>query len=133
MADIFISYVHEDRSEVRKLVEAIEGEGWSVWWDPQLAAGEHYDLVIQRELDAATCIIVAWSPISLTSKNVRSEAVVGRDRACLIQVTIRGASWPSTFAGWLAVDLTGWAGDPANAECNLRLAMRPHDRPSWAS
>jgi tetratricopeptide (TPR) repeat protein len=111
MADIFISYVHEDRAEVRSLVGALRNHGWSVWWDPELVPGEHYDRVIERELDAAKCIIVVWSRTSLVSANVRNEAVVGRQRGWLVQITIGGASYPSTFAGWQAVDLSAWTGD----------------------
>lgn len=116
MADIFISYVHEDRKAVRRLVDALREQSWSVWWDPEVVAGEHYDLVIERELGSAKCIVVVWSTNSLSSGNVRNEAVVGRDRRCLIQVTLGGTTWPLTFSGWQAVDLSGWTGDPTHTE-----------------
>ena len=33
MADIFVSYASDDRDRVQSLVEALEAEGWTVWWD----------------------------------------------------------------------------------------------------
>jgi cold shock CspA family protein len=111
MADVFVSYAQEDRAWVRQLVQALKQLGLSVWWDLQIAPGEHYDRVIERELDAAMCIVVVWSKASLDSDNVRNEAVVGRQKGRLVQVTIEGVSWPSTFAGWQTVDLTEWDGD----------------------
>ncbi len=32
MADIFLSYVQEDRERAKVLVRALEQKGWSVWW-----------------------------------------------------------------------------------------------------
>jgi TIR domain len=36
MSDIFISYKREEQPIARKLADALEKEGWSVWWDPKL-------------------------------------------------------------------------------------------------
>jgi hypothetical protein len=33
MADIFISYAKMDRSIIIPLVEGLEEQNWSVWWD----------------------------------------------------------------------------------------------------
>ena len=61
MSDIFISYKREDQPTARKLADALESEGWSVWWDPKLRAGEHFDDVIEKALKEAKCVIVMWS------------------------------------------------------------------------
>ena len=39
MADIFVSYASEDRDRILLLVEALESQGWSVWWDRELITG----------------------------------------------------------------------------------------------
>jgi adenylate cyclase len=39
MADIFISYAREDVARVEKLNRALEAQGFSVWWDGNLATG----------------------------------------------------------------------------------------------
>ena len=31
MADIFISYAHEDRETAKTLAQALADQGWSVW------------------------------------------------------------------------------------------------------
>ena len=51
MSDIFISYKREEQPEARKLADALEREGWTVWWDPKLRAGEHFDDVIEMPPD----------------------------------------------------------------------------------
>lgn len=109
MADIFVSCVDNDVKRVRTLVGALRHQGWTVWWFADLVPGERHDRIIERELNAAKCIVVVWSPSSLPSDNVRSEAVVGRQRGCLVPVTLENAKWPSTFAGWQAVDLSKWS------------------------
>jgi len=40
MSDVFVSYKAEDRSRVEPLVEALEAEGLSVWWDARVSGGE---------------------------------------------------------------------------------------------
>ena len=50
MADIFISYARSDKARVAPLVAAIEAKGWSVWWDPAIAAGQQFDDQIDAEL-----------------------------------------------------------------------------------
>jgi hypothetical protein len=46
MADIFISYAHEDRTTVQALAEALE-ERWTVWWDQDLRTGDPFRSAIR--------------------------------------------------------------------------------------
>jgi hypothetical protein len=39
MADIFISYARPDRARAKALAEALERNGWSVWWDRGILLG----------------------------------------------------------------------------------------------
>jgi TIR domain len=78
MSDIFISYKREDQPIARKLVEVLESEGWSVWWDPELRGGERFD-VLAAALDRAKCVIVLWSGRSVESKYVRDAATYALD------------------------------------------------------
>lgn len=50
MADIFISYSKADRDKVVMLAAYLESEGWTVWWDTNLAAGDAFRNGIMREL-----------------------------------------------------------------------------------
>ena len=111
MADIFLSYSRADHDIVSNVVTAIEAEGWTVWWDTGLRAGEQWDEVIEREIKAARCVMVVWSPLSVTRYWVRVEANFGRDRNILVPVAVEGAEPPLGFTLIQAANLTGWDGD----------------------
>jgi hypothetical protein len=51
MVDVFISYSQQDRAWVEPLVEALRAEGYRVWWDLQVRAGESFDQVIESTLE----------------------------------------------------------------------------------
>ena len=40
MADVFVSYKAEDRPRVQPLVDALEGDGLTVWWDARVGGGD---------------------------------------------------------------------------------------------
>jgi adenylate cyclase len=72
LADIFVSYSRPDKERVAPLVAALEAEGWSVWWDPEIAPGEQFDGLISRELDAARSLVVVWTAGTPTARVLRS-------------------------------------------------------------
>ncbi len=49
MSDVFVSYKAEDRRRVRLLVEALEADGYSVWWDEQIGGGARWRPAIAAE------------------------------------------------------------------------------------
>lgn len=86
MADIFVSYSRQDKALVAPLVAALEAEGWSVWWDPEITPGEEFDSLISRELERARALVVVWTPGSVDSRWVRGEARDAADRGVLVPV-----------------------------------------------
>jgi len=118
MTDVFVSYARKDRDFVGKLVDAIKSQGWMVWWDPALIAGQRFDQAIREALAEAKCVVVVWSPNSIDSQWVQDEAGVGRDRHALIPVTIDGATSPLGFRQLQTVDLTDW--DPGTEDDRLK-------------
>ena len=61
MADVFVSYKAEDRSRVAPLVQALEQDGFSVWWDAHIGGGDRWRETILKNLESAPCVIVVWS------------------------------------------------------------------------
>src|SRR5215472_18242527 len=88
MNDIFISYKREEQGIARKLANALEDEGWTVWWDPKLRAGERFNDVIEKALKESKCVLVMWSKRSVESKYVKDEATYALNRNKLVPVMI---------------------------------------------
>ena len=61
MADVFVSYVSENRAIAEKISRGLEGAGFSVWWDRHIRGGVDFAPEIARQLDAAKVVIVLWS------------------------------------------------------------------------
>lgn len=74
MADIFISYSKARVAEATELAAELADLGYEVWWDTSLLPTGSFGAEIDRQLDAARAVIVIWSPESIRSKWVRSEA-----------------------------------------------------------
>jgi len=111
MADVFVSYARSDKAIVAPLVTAIEAKGWSVWWDPEIDAGQQFDDQIERELKAAKAVLVVWTPTSAASRWVRGEAREAADRGTLVPVRFEAASLPMDVRAIHTTDLDGWGGD----------------------
>ena len=74
--DVFVSYKSEDRPRLKPLVSALEAEGFTVWWDAHIDGGTNWHEVIETHLEAAKCVIVAWTKLSVGHDGhfVRDEA-----------------------------------------------------------
>jgi hypothetical protein len=88
MSDIFISYKREEQATARKLANALEGQGWTVWWDPKLRAGERFNDVIEKALKESKCVVVMWSKRSVESQYVKHEANYALKRNKLVPLMI---------------------------------------------
>ncbi|HSY06043.1 MAG TPA: TIR domain-containing protein [Steroidobacteraceae bacterium] len=115
MADVFVSYSRSDKARVAPLVAAIKAKGWSVWWDPSIAAGQQFDDQIEAELLAASAVLVVWTPTSVTSRWVRGEARDAAERDILVPVRFDNARLPIDARAIQTTDLDEWAEDPGSA------------------
>ena len=97
MSDIFLSYATGDRPRTRLLVEALESQGWSVWWDRTIAPGRTFDSVIEKSLAEARCVVVLWSKASVSSDWVKTEAAEAARRRVLVPVLIDEVTVPLEF------------------------------------
>jgi TolB-like protein len=117
MSDVFISYKAEDRRRIRPLVQCLQSEGYSVWWDERIGAGDAWRETIERELDSAACVIVVWSKRSIGREGgfVREEASRAQRRGVYVPVLIDAVDPPLGFGEKQATSLRGWTGDCADA------------------
>src|SRR5687767_4340100 len=105
MADVFVSYARVDKHRVVPLVAALEGQRWSVWWDPEIAPGQEFDELVARELKLASAVLVVWTKDSVQSRWVRGEAREGADRGVLVPVRFDNAVLPIDFRALHTIDL----------------------------
>lgn len=109
MSDIFLSYKQEEKAIAKIFAEALKLKGFSVWWDSDIDHGDIFDEVIQKQLDAAKCVMVLWSSKSVKSEYVRAEATYRKDR--LVPVLIEKVKIPVPFNLIQTANLIGWKGD----------------------
>lgn len=111
MSEVFISYKREERDAARRLAEALQKHGFSVWWDAELLPGEQYRAVTLEILQNCRAAIVIWSPRSIQSNWVLDEAQRALDRGVLVPVELeKVGAYPLGFGQLHAHDLTSWDG-----------------------
>jgi TIR domain len=118
MGDIFISYAREDEAQIRHLAYVLEKQGWSVFWDRRIPAGQTWRSYIGHALSNAKCVIVAWSRNSISSKWVIEEADEGQQRGILVPVLLDSIQPPMGFRGVQAADLVDWQPDRPSPNLN---------------
>ena len=122
MADNFVSYARDDKALITTLVAALEGEGFTVFWDPDIMEGDDWELVIEDQLNAAKAVIVAWTSNSRRSQWVRAEAHEAHRQRKLIPLQLDPSGPPLFFKTVQTADFIGWNGDKS-AECWQRLSL----------
>ncbi len=116
---VFLSYSRDDRARAVPVIKALEAEGIAVWWDGLLEGGTAFAQTTETALETADAVVVLWSARSVQSHWVRDEATRGRDRGCMVPVSIDGTPAPLGFRQIQHIDLSGWKGkkvSPALAE-----------------
>lgn len=132
MSEIFLSYKSEDRERAEKIAQALEADGFSVWWDTEIASGSTYREAISAAIAAAKLVIVCFSRQTEDSKHARwvfgevDEA--WRQNKHVLPVTIEACTVPMEYRAVQGVDLAKWGGDRAAPEWlkltdGLRLAL----------
>lgn len=136
MPDIFISYSSQDRPRAKLIAAGLKADGFDVWWDGDLRAGEPYDEVIEKNLRSAKSVVVLWSKTSAKSKWVRAEATVGERHSTIVPAIIEDCERPLRFELIQTADLTQWQGDHGDqnwqtfiADINLALCREKPDAP----
>ncbi len=110
MADIFLSYARVDQKKAKRIVNALEKLGYTVWWDTTIPAGETFDDVTEKALAAAKCVVILWSQKSVHSNWVKAEADEALRRDKLVPALLETVSIPLQFRRIQTVSLSNWRG-----------------------
>ncbi len=108
--DIFLSYASEDRERVRPLIEALDRQGWSVWWDRNIPAGRTWSDVIDEALEQSRCVVVVWTSTSVRQNWVLEEAEDGLQHKHLFPVFLDDIQAPRGFRRIQGARLQAWDG-----------------------
>jgi adenylate cyclase len=122
VSDIFLSYNREDQATAQRFAEALQAEGFEVWWDTTLRAGDAYDEVTENALNEAKAVVVLWSPRSVVSRWVRAEATQADRNGTLVPVTIEACKRPIMFELTQTADLSHWRGGAGDTAWQAFLA-----------
>jgi hypothetical protein len=68
-------------------------------------------MVIEREIDAARCVVVAWSAQARQSLWVRAEANEALDKGKLVQINLDACRLPLPFTMLHFLDFRPWRGE----------------------
>jgi TolB-like protein len=122
---LFISYSRTDLDRARPVIDLLEQGGFDVWWDGRLEGGENFLQTTENALESCACVVVLWSATSVNSHWVRDEAQRGRERGCLVPLTIDGTFAPLGFRQFQLLDISAWDGKPDSAEAaRILVAVR---------
>lgn len=122
MYDIFLSYSTEDRERLKPLVNALDQQGWSVFWDHRsIPVGKNWRMAIGEAVANCRCMVVAWSEASVQSKWVQEEAIEGSNRGVLFPILLDQVELPFGFRLIQAADLSDWRGKANHSECEALL------------
>ncbi len=111
---VFVSYSRPDQPAAKRVIALLEQAGFTVWWDGQLEPGAQYLDTTERALESAEAVVVLWTQTSTGSNWVRDEAMSGRDRQCLVPVSLDGSVAPLGFRQFQALDFSDWSGDASD-------------------
>ena len=107
---VFLSYSRTDQARARPVIDALIAAGFTVWWDGMLRGGDNFLPTTEAALEQARAVVVLWSKTSVDSHWVRDEAQRGRERGCLVPLTIDGSQPRLGFRQFQLIDVAKWRG-----------------------
>jgi len=109
MYDIFLSYSSQDRERLMPLVDALEQQGWSVFWDHRaIPVGRDWHEMIGEAIQECRCVLVAWSVHSIKSPWVKEEALAGKERKILFPILLDKVALPFGFKVLQSANFSQW-------------------------
>jgi hypothetical protein len=103
---VFISYARADLTRIPELVKAFSAQGWDVFWDYTIPAGESWRSWIGKACSEARCVVVCWSRHAIESRWGIEEASEGSKRGVLVPCFLERVPPPWGFKELHGADLT---------------------------
>jgi hypothetical protein len=113
--DVFLSYKRDERAQIIAIAQRLQSLEVNVWFDADMRSGTTFDAEIEKQVRAAKCVLVCWSPGAVASDWVRAEATIGRQRGVLAAAVLKDCDLPPPFNLLHAEDLRSGIG-PQNPE-----------------
>lgn len=76
---VFVSYSHKDKAEVLRYVDALEKNGFRVWFDGGVEVGSEWPEYIANHLANCTCVMAFVSKNFVESENCRRELTLSQE------------------------------------------------------
>ena len=132
---IFVSYARPDEKAARAVIKLLEDAGFKVWWDGLIPGGERFGSRINEALEAAKAVLVLWSKSATESHWVQDEASLGRDRHCLVPLSLDGTQPPLGFRQfqWIDISRGGLKASNPAIQRALKAVAEAIGRPEAAS
>src|SRR5262249_25013035 len=122
MVDVFVSHKKEDFTIAERVVTALKDHGLSVWWDDGLNPKSAWDSEIEEAIGTAATVVVLWTPRSVSSEWVRTEAHYAQDRGKLVPVMVENCTIPLAFMLRQTINLCEWRGERDHRQWRKLLA-----------
>lgn len=132
---VFVSYARPDAKAARAVIRILEDAGFNVWWDGLIPGGERFGSQIAKALEEARAVVVLWSASAAASHWVQDEASLGRDRHCLVPLSLDGTEPPLGFRQFQWLDISKGRINPGNPAVQraLKAVAEVMGRPAQAT
>lgn len=100
MPHVFISYAHEDKSALKRVVRVLEEAGMQTWFDQEIRVGERLTEVIFPKLRSSRCAVFILTKNSVRSDWVRTEIQYALEQATpIVLISFGNVTVPDDFPG----------------------------------
>lgn len=113
---LFVSYSRKDKDMARRVADALEIQGYEVFWDAAIPPGQKFDAYIFDQLQTSDAVVVLWSMHSTASDYVKEEADYAKTNSVLVPLRIDQTTLPFGFARIHTTDLLHWHGSIQDPE-----------------
>jgi hypothetical protein len=113
---LFVSYSRKDKAMAQRVADALEVQGYEVFWDAAIPPGQKFDAYILEQLRTSDAVLVLWSSHSVESDYVKEEADYAKTNKVLVPLRIDETALPFGFTRIQTTDLLHWHGSIQDPE-----------------